>query len=41
LRTSTTKRRTHSLFRQGCMLFGLIPKMAEHRLRPLLGRVLI
>jgi hypothetical protein len=38
LRTSTTKRRTHSLFRQGCMLFGLIPKMAEHRLRPLLEK---
>jgi hypothetical protein len=38
LRTSTTKRRTHSLFRQGCMLFGLIPKMAELRLRPLLEK---
>jgi hypothetical protein len=38
LRTSTTKRRTHSLFRQGCMLFGLIPKMPEHRLRPLLEK---
>ena len=29
LRTSTTKRRTHSLFRQGLMLFGLIPNMPE------------
>ena len=36
LRTSTTKRRTHSLFRQGCMWFGLIPNMPEPRLRPLL-----
>jgi hypothetical protein len=36
LRTSTVKRRTHSLFRQGCMWFGLIPNMPEPRLRPLL-----
>src|ERR687889_206775 len=26
---------THSLFRQGCMLYDLIPNMPEHRLRPL------
>ena len=38
LRTSTTKRRTDSLFRQGCMWFGLIPKMPEHRLRPLVEK---
>jgi hypothetical protein len=38
LRTSTTKRRTHSLFRQGCMLYELIPNMPEIRLRPLLER---
>jgi hypothetical protein len=38
LRTSTTKRRTHSLFRQGCMWFGLIPNMPERRLRPLLEK---
>jgi hypothetical protein len=38
LRTSTTKRRTHSLFRQGCMWFGLIPNMPEHRLRPLIEK---
>jgi hypothetical protein len=38
LRTSTTKRRTHSLFRQGCMWFGLIPNMPERRLRPLLKK---
>ena len=38
LRTSTIKRRTHSLFRQGCMWFGLIPNMPERRLRPLLEK---
>jgi hypothetical protein len=36
LRTSTTKRRTHSLLRQGIMLYELIPTMPEHRLLPLL-----
>ena len=36
LRTSTVKRRVHSLFRQGCRLSDLIPKMPEERLRPLL-----
>ena len=38
LRTSTTKRRVHSLFRQGCLLYDLIPTMPEHRLRPLIER---
>jgi Transposase DDE domain len=38
LRTSTTKRRTHSLLRQGIMLYELIPTMPEHRLLPLLTR---
>ncbi|MCP6151223.1 IS4 family transposase, partial [Klebsiella pneumoniae] len=38
LRTSTTKRRVHSLFRQGCLLYDLIPNMPEERLRPLLER---
>jgi hypothetical protein len=38
LRTSTTKRRTHSLFRQGLMLFGLIPNMPEHRHKTLIGK---
>ena len=38
LRTSTTKRRVHSLFRQGVLLFELIPNMTEHRLRPLVER---
>ena len=38
LRTSTTKRRTHSLLRQGIMLYELIPTKPEHRLLPLLAR---
>ena len=35
LKSNTTKRRTHSLFRQGSMLYELIPTMPDHRLRPL------
>ena len=38
LRTSTTQRRTHSLLRQGIMLYELIPTMPEHRLLPLMAR---
>ena len=38
LKANTTKRRTHSLFRQGAMLYDLIPKMPEVRLRPLIER---
>jgi hypothetical protein len=38
LKTNTTKRRVHSLFRQGCMLYDLIPTMPEARLRPLMRR---
>ncbi len=38
LRAGTSKRRTHSLFRQGCMLYELIPNMPEVRLRPLMQR---
>ena len=38
LRTSTTTRRVHSLFRQGCMLYELIPNMPDIRLRPLVER---
>ena len=38
LRSGTSKRRTHSLFRQGCMLYELIPNMPEVRLRPLMHR---
>jgi hypothetical protein len=40
LRTSTANRRVHSLFRQGCLLYELIPNMPEQRLRPLVARVL-
>jgi len=36
LKSNTSKRRTHSLFRQGCMLYELIPTMPEHRLLPLI-----
>jgi hypothetical protein len=36
LKTNTAKRRVHSLFRQGCMLYDLIPTMPEARLRPLM-----
>jgi hypothetical protein len=36
LKSNTAKRRTHSLFRQGCMLYELIPTMPEARLRPLI-----
>jgi len=38
LKANTVKRRTHSLFRQGAMLYELIPNMPEHRLRPLMER---
>lgn len=36
LRTSTTSRRVHSLFRQGVMYYQLIPNMTEERLCPLI-----
>ena len=38
LKTNTVKRRVHSLFRQGCMLYDLIQTMRETKLRPLLQR---
>lgn len=38
LKSNTSKTRTHSLFRQGCMLYELIPTMPEHRFRPLMAR---
>ena len=38
LKSNTSKKRTHSLFRQGCMLYELIPNMPEHRLLPLMQR---
>ena len=34
LRSNTAKRRTHSLFRQGSMLYELMPNMPEERLLP-------
>ncbi len=36
LKSNTSNTRTHSLFRQGCMLDELIPTMPVHRLAPLM-----
>jgi len=36
LKSNTSKTRTHSLFRQGCMLYELIPNMPQQRLVPLI-----
>src|SRR3954467_8838589 len=38
LKSNTVKTRSHSLFRQGCMLYDLIPNMPENRLKPLVER---
>jgi len=38
LKANTAKRRVHSLFRQGCMLYDLIPTMRDDWLRPLMQR---
>jgi len=38
LKSNTTKRRTHLLFRQGCMLYELIPTMPAVRLLLLIER---
>jgi hypothetical protein len=38
LKTNTAKRRVHSLFRQGCMLYDLLPTMRDDWLRPLMQR---
>jgi hypothetical protein len=38
LKSNTAKRRTHSLLRQGCMLYELIPTMPEPRLLPLVQK---
>ena len=38
LKASTAKTRTHSLFRQGLMLYQHIPNWPEHRMRPLVER---
>ena len=37
LKSNTSKTRTHSLFRQGCMLYELIPTTPEHRLTLLMA----
>jgi hypothetical protein len=36
LKTNTSKRRQHSLFRQGCLVYDLLPTMPERWLRPLM-----
>lgn len=38
LKSNTVKKRVHSLFRQGCMFYELIPNMPADRLRPLIER---
>jgi hypothetical protein len=38
LKASTTKRRVHSLFRQGCLHYQLMPTMQEARLRLLMEK---
>ena len=38
LKTNTTKRRTHSLFRQGSMLYELMSNMTDFLLLPLIKR---
>ena len=38
LKANTVKYRTHSLFRQGLMLYEHIPNWPEHRLRPLIEK---
>lgn len=35
-KSNTSRKRTHSLFRQGCMLYDLIPNMPAQRLAPLM-----
>jgi hypothetical protein len=38
LKASTVKYRTHPLFRQGCLLYDLIPNRPTERLKPLMQR---
>ena len=38
LKANTVKRRTHSLFRQGTMLYELIPNMVEEKFRDLINK---
>ena len=35
LKANTVKRRTHSLFRQGCMFYDWLPRMPEKYFEPL------
>jgi hypothetical protein len=35
---STTQRRVHSVFRQGCLLYDLLPTMRDEWLVPLMQR---
>ena len=37
LKANTVKRRTHSLFRQGLMLYHHLPNCPEDRIRPLMA----
>ena len=37
LKANTSKKRTYSLHRQGCMWYQLIPNMPEERFRALMG----
>ena len=36
LKTNTVKKRTHSLFRQGCMIYDLLPNMPDKWLIPIM-----
>ncbi|MFT5173826.1 MAG: hypothetical protein ACI8W7_002010, partial [Gammaproteobacteria bacterium] len=36
LKTNTVKKRTHSLFRQGCMVYDLLPNMPDKWLIPIM-----
>jgi hypothetical protein len=38
LKANTSKKRTYSLFRQGCMYYKALPMMREAELRPLMER---
>ena len=38
LKANTVKRRTHSLFRQGLMLYHYLPNWPEDRIRPLMEK---
>ena len=38
LKTNTARKRVHSLFRQGCLLYDAIPNMSDRRLQPLMEK---